>query len=106
MEPMLVISNVPDRDTAVAIANALVEGRLAACVSILAPCTSIYRWNGTVETAEEIPIHVKTRSGLYAAVEAAIRERHPYELPEIIAVRLDDGYSGYIEWIAGETSNV
>lgn len=103
MEPLLVITNCPDEDTANAIALALVEARLAACVNILPRCQSIYRWQGAVDTASEVPLLVKTTAGNYAALEAAIRERHPYEVPEIIAFPIARGLPAYLNWLAAGT---
>lgn len=103
METLLVITNLPDARSANALADALVEARLAACVNILAPCRSVYRWQGKTENAEELPVLIKTTAARYAALEAAIRARHPYELPEIIAVPLERGLPEYLAWVAAET---
>lgn len=103
MENLLVITNCPDEDTANAIALALVEARLAACVNILPRCQSIYRWQGAVDTASEVPLLIKTTTGNYPALEAAIRERHPYEVPEIIALPIAQGLPAYLNWLAAET---
>jgi periplasmic divalent cation tolerance protein len=99
----LVITNLPDRDSAARLAHELVEKHLAACVNILSPCRSVYRWKGKTEDAEEFPVLIKTTSGRYGELEAVIRARHPYELPEIIAVRLTGGLSAYLEWVDSET---
>ena len=64
---------------------------------------SLYHWRGEIETAQEIPVTVKTSADRYPEVEAAIRARHPYELPEIIAVPITNGFTAYLDWIAGET---
>jgi periplasmic divalent cation tolerance protein len=101
---ILVLTQMPDRASAQALARALVEARLAACVSIGAPVESLYHWRGEIETAQEVPVVVKTRSERYGAVEAAIRARHPYELPEIVAVSVVDGFAPFLGWIAGETA--
>ena len=101
---LLVFTNAPDHDAAVALARALVDRRLAACVNVLGAATSIYRWRQTVETAQEVPLLIKTRAPLYAQVEAAIRELHPYELPEIIAVPVQLGFDEYLQWVADETA--
>jgi periplasmic divalent cation tolerance protein len=103
-DKLLVFTNAPDRTVAARIAQALVDARLAACVNVLAGCTSVYRWDGAVETAEELPIIIKTRACRYAEVEAAIRRLHPYELPEILAVPVVDGLPEYLEWVAEETA--
>ena len=103
MSALIVISNAPDRAVAEQIARALVEQKLAACVSILAECTSIYRWQGKIETAGEVPLLIKTRAALYADVETTIKSLHPYELPEIVAVSMVDGSSDYLDWITAST---
>ena len=89
----LILTQMPDRASAQSLARSLVEARLFACVSIGTPVESLYHWQGQIETAQEFTVTVKTRSECCAAVEAAIRARHPYELPEIIAVPLSDGFA-------------
>ena len=103
MSALIVITNVPDRDVALKIARELVERRLAACVNILAECTSVYRWRDQLETATEVPLLIKTRAAIYAELEAAIRRLHPYELPEIIAVPIERGSPDYLEWLGAAT---
>lgn len=103
MTPLLVLTNVPERAAAERLADMLVEQRLAACVSILAPCRSVYRWKGAVQRDEEYPILMKTTAERYPALEQALRAAHPYELPEIIAVPVARGLPAYLEWVAGET---
>jgi periplasmic divalent cation tolerance protein len=102
-DTLLVITNLPDRASAEALAQALVDRRAAACVNILAPCRSVYRWKGAVETAEEHPLFAKTTGDRYALLERVVRELHPYELPEIIAVPIGGGLPAYLEWVAAET---
>ena len=104
MGAILVITNLPDQDSAQRLANILINERLAACVNLLAPCTSVYRWQGKVESAQETPVLIKTSETLYGKVEQAIRANHPYELPEIISVAIKDGLPAYLAWIAAETS--
>lgn len=103
-EILLVLTTLPDADTAARIARQLVDARLAACVSVLAPCTSVYRWQGQTETATEVPLLIKTPRARYADLEAALRAAHPYELPEIVAVPVSEGLPAYLAWVAGETS--
>ena len=103
MSVLLVLTNLPDRDSANALARALVEKRVAACVNVLAPCRSIYRWKGEVQGEDEHPVLIKTTSEAYPALEAAIRASHPYELPEIIAVPVERGLAAYLDWVAEET---
>lgn len=102
-DTLLVFTNLPDTASASTLAALLIERRLAACVNILAPCTSVYRWQGTVETASEVPLLIKTTRARYAELQDAVREAHPYELPELIAVPVTDGLPGYLVWVAAET---
>ena len=104
MEALLVLTNLPDGESARALADHVVAARLAACVNILAPCRSVYRWQGNIEHAEEVPLLIKTSAERYPALEAAIRAWHPHELPEIVAVPIGRGLPGYLAWIAAETS--
>lgn len=101
---ILVLTNLPDRDTATRLARVLVETRAAACVNILAACTSVYRWQGEIESAEEVPLLVKTRASLYPQVEQTIRAHHPFELPEIVSVPVSAGWPAYLRWVADETA--
>ena len=100
---LLVITNLPDRASAEAMAERLVQARVAACVNLLAPCRSVYRWEGRVQSEEEHPLLVKTSAAAYPALEAAIRAAHPYELPEIIAVPVERGLPAYLAWVDAET---
>ena len=103
MTTLLVLTNLPDRISAEALAAALVEDRLAACVNILQSCRSIYRWKGTVEKVDEVPMLIKTTEERYPALEEAIRERHPYATPELIALPVVDGLPDYLAWVEAET---
>ena len=103
MRKLLVFTNLPDRASAERLADLLVERRLAACVNILAPCRSVYRWKGAVQHDEEHPMLMKTTAERYGALEQALREGHPYELPEIIAVPIQGGLPAYLDWVAAET---
>ena len=103
MSALLVLTNLPDRATAERIAELVIAQQLAACVNILAPCRSVYRWKGAVQHDEEHPVLVKTTSERYAELERAIRGAHPYELPEIIAVPIELGLPEYLEWVSAET---
>ena len=103
MNKLLVLTYLPDRAAAERLAELLIEVKFAACVNILAPCRSVYRWQGRIEDAEEFPMLIKTTKDRYAELEAAIRAGHPYELPEIIAIPLAGGLSAYLEWVESET---
>jgi periplasmic divalent cation tolerance protein len=104
MSVLLVLTNVPDAMLADRMAQALVDQGCAACVNVLAPCTSVYRWRGGVERSAEIPLLIKTTQQHYAAVESAIRKLHSYELPEIIAVPVTQGLPAYLAWVESETT--
>jgi len=101
---ILVITNFPDNETAAALAQELIDTRLAACVNILSSCTSVYRWQGNTETAEERPVFIKTQQKHYNRVEQIINAMHPYELPEILVVPVTDGLPAYLQWIVDETT--
>ena len=104
MAVIAVLTNLPDSESAFNLARALVELRLAACANVLAPVASVYRWEGTIEQATEYPLLVKTTAGRYAEVERAIRERHPYDVPEIVAWPITAGLPAYLDWVAAETA--
>lgn len=103
MSVLVVLTNLPDRAAAEKLAEVLLETRVAACVNILAPCRSVYRWKGAIQHDEEVPVLAKTTVERYAALEAAIRAHHPYELPEIVAVPVERGLPEYLAWVAAET---
>ena len=103
MEPLLVLTNLPDVASAEKLAHALIESRAAACVNVLAACRSIYRWEGAVETAEEIPLLIKTTRAAYPRVEEIVRVLHPYDVPELIAIPITHGLPAYLDWLATET---
>lgn len=96
----LVLTTCPDANTAEAIADALVEQGLAACVNIVTGLRSVYVWQGARENADELLLLIKTTRAAYPALEQAITALHPYELPEIIAVPLAAGSAGYLDWIS------
>ncbi len=101
-EVLLVLTNAPDRATAERLAEALVTDRVAACVNILPGCTSVYRWQGKLERAEEVPLLIKTTRDAYARLEAELRKLHPYEVPEIVALPVTAGLPAYLVWVQQE----
>lgn len=103
MSTLLVLTNLPDRAAAERLADLVIGQKLAACVNILAPCRSVYRWKGAVQHDEEHPLLIKTTAERYPALEQALRSGHPYELPEIIALPIERGLPAYLDWVAGET---
>jgi periplasmic divalent cation tolerance protein len=101
---MVIFVTAPNQEVSEQIATALVEGHMAACVNIVSPMISIYRWQGKIEREQEYLLICKTRrerfdSEFIAAVEAV----HPYEVPEIIALPIEAGAQSYLEWIESET---
>lgn len=100
---LLVITNMPDKISAEKLALQAIEQRAAACVNLLAPCTSVYRWQDKIETISEIPVMFKTTDTAYARLETLIVSAHPYDLPEIIALPVSDGQPEYLLWVDTET---
>lgn len=103
MAVVLVLTTVPDAARGETIARALVDGRLAACVNVCAPMTSLYRWKGVVERDVEHQLVIKTTPDRVAAIEARLAELHPYELPEFLVLPVAHGSAAYVEWVAAET---
>ena len=97
-----VITTTATHDEAEIIGRALVEEHLAACSQIIGPITSIYRWEGQIETSQEYQCWAKSRRELYERIEAAIRRLHPYKVPEILAVPIAAGSESYLKWLEGE----
>jgi periplasmic divalent cation tolerance protein len=104
MDLVQITTTTDSKASADAIAEHLVQRRLAACGQVLGPVTSTYRWDGKVERAEEFTCLVKTRAELIVLVEEAIRSLHPYEVPEIVAVPIVGGSADYLDWVAAETA--
>ena len=104
-EALIVLTNLPDAESARTLARVLVELRLAACVNILPAVQSVYRWQGGIEEAQETTLLIKTVRDRYDALEQAIRDRHPYEVPEIVAAPVIAGWPAYLGWIEQETTN-
>ena len=102
-EVLLVITNLPDRASAERIAEALVSHGEAACVNVLAECKSVYRWQGKIEHASEVPLLIKTTREAYPQLESTLRNMHNYELPEIIALPINTGLPEYLKWVIQET---
>jgi periplasmic divalent cation tolerance protein len=102
---IVVLTNLPDRESAQSLAQRLLELRLVACVNIFESCLSMYHWQGKIETAKEVPVMIKALSSNFPAIEQAIRTIHPYEVPEIIALPIVQGYAGYLDWISAVSKN-
>lgn len=101
---LLAFTTLPDRASAERLAAAMIEARVAACVSLLEPCTSIYRWQGKIEQSNEVPLMIKTTQAAYPQLESLLRAQHPYELPELIAVPVNIGLPAYLQWVDHEVS--
>lgn len=102
-DAIIVLTTVERSEDGERIAKLLVEREIAACVQILPQMNSIYRWQGKVEKASEHILIVKTRRELYSAVESEIRANHPYQLPEIIALAIENGSKEYLSWLVDAT---
>ncbi|HUR33411.1 MAG TPA: divalent-cation tolerance protein CutA [Vicinamibacterales bacterium] len=101
---VLVLTTVPSAEVGEAIARALVDRALAACVNVLPPMTSIYRWKGEVHRDAECQVIVKTVGARVDAVQERITELHPYDLPEFLVVPVEGGDPAYLAWVAAESS--
>ena len=99
-----VLTTIDGRDAADSLAERLVEGRTAACVQVIGPIRSVYRWRGALERADEWLCVAKTTRRRYGDLERSIREGHPYDVPEITAVPVVTGSADYLAWVAEETA--
>lgn len=102
-DKIVLFTTVSSPEEADRLARTLVERRLAACVNILPQVRSVYRWQGKVEDSSEILLVIKSRRALFAALSEAVRALHSYEIPELIALPVVDGYPPYLDWIEQET---
>ena len=103
MRQFLVYMTVPDHDTATRIGRALLEQRLAACVNVLPQVRSMYWWEGEIQQENEVVVLAKTASSLFEALKTCVLGLHPYEVPCIVAVALDQGHEPFLRWIDGQT---
>jgi periplasmic divalent cation tolerance protein len=100
----LVLSTIDSKEVAEQIANHLLEERLAACVNIISDLTSIYRWKGVLERATESLMVIKSTEQRLPRLIERIKELHTYELPEVIALPIEDGLPPYLDWVVSETT--
>lgn len=103
---ILVFCTISSSDAADSFARTLVNEELVACVNIVPAITSVYRWQGAIESAEEILLIMKTRDSLFEALRNRIVELHPYEVPEVIAIPIAAGHPPYMEWIGASTKDL
>jgi periplasmic divalent cation tolerance protein len=101
--PLVALSTVATPEDAERIARELVERGLAACVNVVPGIVSVYRWKGNVERDEERLLVIKTRGERFEALREALVSLHPYEVPELIALRVEDGHPPYLDWIVSST---
>jgi periplasmic divalent cation tolerance protein len=101
-EYVQVLTTTETKDDAEKIAETLVDKRMAGCVQIIGPITSIYRWKGKIEKAEEWLCQIKTKRELYSEVEETILRMHTYETPEIISIPINAGSKKYLQWLNSE----
>ncbi len=102
----VILATTGSEEQALSVARALVGERLAACVNIVGPVRSIYRWRDAVEDDREYLLIIKTRATLYIKVEKRIREMHTYEVPEVLAVTADRGSPPYLQWLLASTGPI
>ncbi|MDX1556737.1 MAG: divalent-cation tolerance protein CutA [Xanthomonadales bacterium] len=98
----VVLCTCPDDDTASSLARELVETRLAACVNIVPEIRSVFRWQGEVQSEAEALMVVKTTAGRYPALEAWLLDNHPYDVPEVLALPVENALAAYGQWVAAE----
>jgi periplasmic divalent cation tolerance protein len=98
-EIVLVLTTLPEDFDADSLARDLVEGRMAACVSVLPPQTSTYRWNAAIETARECQVVIKTTSSRVGELSTTLRARHPYEVPELLILKVSGGDPTYLDGV-------
>jgi len=100
---LLVITTLPNADAAAELAKNVVGERLAACANLIPALRSIYKWQGKIQDENEVLILFKTRQVHYESLKARILELHPYEVPEVLAIPVEQGYAAYLDWLATET---
>ena len=99
---LLVLTNFPDQEVARQIGTNLVERQLAACVNLLPPVTSVFRWKGQIETASEVPALLKTTRSAFERLREELERLHPYEVPEILAFEASSSGKAYLDWVRSE----
>lgn len=100
---LLVITTLPNADAAAELAKNVVGERLAACANLIPALRSIYKWQGKVQDENEVLVLFKTRQAHYENLKSRILELHPYEVPEVLAIPVEQGYAAYLDWLAAET---
>ncbi len=98
----IALTTAPSREVAMTLARTMVDRRLAACVNVL-PCTSVYRWEGAVQQEEEHLMVIKTRRTYIDDIRDLLENEHPYDLPELVSMEVEDGSADYLKWLRDET---
>jgi periplasmic divalent cation tolerance protein len=101
----LIITTVAKQEDANKLANLAIEKNMAACAQIQSQCTSTYRWQGQIETATEYPVHFKTNEANKQTLMSLLKQNHPYDVPEIICIKVDEVDSDYVEWLNAQISS-
>lgn len=102
-DAILILTTLPNSDAAGELAKKVVGEKLAACANVLPAVRSIYRWQGKVQDENEVLVLLKTRQQHYERLKARILDLHPYDVPEVIALPVEQGHQAYLDWIARET---
>ncbi len=103
-EFMVVMTTLPDAGAAKALVRSLIDRRIIACGTIIDPVTSIYRWEGTVEESNEVQVLIKTHRDRFVELETSMRDLHPYDVPELLALPAAEGLNDYLTWVRTETA--
>ncbi len=103
-EFIVAMTTLPDAGSAKALVRSLVDRHLIACGTVIDPVTSIYRWKGAVEESNEVQVLIKTHRDRFAELEAAMRDLHPYDVPELLALPVAEGLNDYLTWVRAETA--
>ena len=105
-DALLVLTTVPVGDEGQRIAETLIEERLAACVNLLSPMTSLYRWNGAIERSDERQLIIKTSRARLTALKTRLEALHSYDVPELLVISVADGSEAYLKWVSAETTSL
>lgn len=102
---LVAVTTAPSAEAAAKLVRSLVERRIIACGTMFSGATSIYRWNGAVETAEEVVVLMKTTAGRWDELKRELPRLHPYEVPELLALPVAGGHEPYLDWLSAETND-
>lgn len=106
MKPIVCLCTCPDKEVAEKLACMLIEENLAACVNLLPGIESVYRWDGNIERSQEVLLLIKSSRELFPSLEAFIKEKHPYDVPELIALKAKEVSEHYLAWMKAELAEL